>query len=182
MARLEVIGVEGIGEVQPGDDLASLIIDAVAQSDTGLCDGDVLVVTPEDRLEGRELPGAHRRVRPRVPQGSGRAGVGAHPSPTRRAHHLPRPATASSVPTRASICRTSSAVLPPCCPKTPTAPLGASETPSGAAPVMRWRSSCRIHSAGRGVVGSPMSPSVLRASRPYSISGARPMPSAGRCR
>ena len=44
--RLVVFPVEGIGEVAPGDDLASLIADAAAASaDTALVDGDVVVVT-----------------------------------------------------------------------------------------------------------------------------------------
>jgi len=38
--RVEVIGVEGIGEVVPGDDLAGLIAAAAE-----LRDGDVVVVT-----------------------------------------------------------------------------------------------------------------------------------------
>jgi coenzyme F420-0:L-glutamate ligase/coenzyme F420-1:gamma-L-glutamate ligase len=52
MARLEVWGVEGMGEVRPADDLAGLIAAAAAE----LRDGDVVVVTQkivskaEDRL------------------------------------------------------------------------------------------------------------------------------------
>ena len=44
--RLEAFGIEGIGEVRPGDDLASMIADAAsADPDTTLRDGDVVVVT-----------------------------------------------------------------------------------------------------------------------------------------
>ena len=46
MSRLEVFGIDGIGEIRPGDDLAGLIAAAAAQGDgTALADGDVLVVT-----------------------------------------------------------------------------------------------------------------------------------------
>ena len=57
MTRLEVFGVEGIGEIRPRDDLAGLIATAAAAGDgTALRDGDVVVVTQkvvskaEDRL------------------------------------------------------------------------------------------------------------------------------------
>jgi coenzyme F420-0:L-glutamate ligase / coenzyme F420-1:gamma-L-glutamate ligase len=57
VSRLSVFGIDGIGEIRPGDDLAGIIADAAAGSaDTTLADGDVLVVTQkivskaEDRL------------------------------------------------------------------------------------------------------------------------------------
>ena len=57
MSRMEIFGIEGIGEIVAGDDLASVIADAAAQStETNLSDGDVVVVTQkiiskaEDRL------------------------------------------------------------------------------------------------------------------------------------
>ena len=60
MSRMEMWGVEGIGEVHPGDVLADLIIGAIvtmAASDpnTALRDGDVLVVTQKivSKAEGR---------------------------------------------------------------------------------------------------------------------------------
>jgi coenzyme F420-0:L-glutamate ligase / coenzyme F420-1:gamma-L-glutamate ligase len=44
--RLTIFPIEGIGEIKPGDDLASLIAEAsTAGADTALADGDVLVVT-----------------------------------------------------------------------------------------------------------------------------------------
>jgi coenzyme F420-0:L-glutamate ligase/coenzyme F420-1:gamma-L-glutamate ligase len=44
--RLDVFPIEGIGEIAPGDDLASLIAEAAtAGADTALADGDVVVVT-----------------------------------------------------------------------------------------------------------------------------------------
>jgi coenzyme F420-0:L-glutamate ligase / coenzyme F420-1:gamma-L-glutamate ligase len=46
VSRLEVFGIEGIGEIRPGDDLAGIIAAAAAAGDgTALVDGDVLVVT-----------------------------------------------------------------------------------------------------------------------------------------
>jgi len=57
MTRMEIFGIEGIGEIVAGDDLAAIIHDAAAQSsDSALADGDVVVVTQkivskaEDRL------------------------------------------------------------------------------------------------------------------------------------
>lgn len=46
MSRLEVFGIDGIGEIDPGDDLAGIIAAAAAAGDgTALADGDVVVVT-----------------------------------------------------------------------------------------------------------------------------------------
>jgi coenzyme F420-0:L-glutamate ligase/coenzyme F420-1:gamma-L-glutamate ligase len=46
MSRLEVFGLDGIGEIGPGDDLAGIILEAAGSgADTALADGDVLVVT-----------------------------------------------------------------------------------------------------------------------------------------
>jgi len=42
--RYEVIGIEGIGEVQPGDDVGRIIVDATVRQDTPLGAGDVLVI------------------------------------------------------------------------------------------------------------------------------------------
>ncbi|MEY2434188.1 MAG: dehydro coenzyme reductase / coenzyme F420-0:L-glutamate ligase / coenzyme [Acidimicrobiaceae bacterium] len=56
MTQLAIIAIEGIGEIQPGDDLAGMIADAAAASpDTALVDGDVLVVTQKvvSKAEGR---------------------------------------------------------------------------------------------------------------------------------
>jgi coenzyme F420-0:L-glutamate ligase / coenzyme F420-1:gamma-L-glutamate ligase len=53
--RLELVALDGIGEVQPGDDLAQLIADALRTGDIGLSDDDVLVVTQKvvSKAEGR---------------------------------------------------------------------------------------------------------------------------------
>src|SRR5204863_1636421 len=46
MIRLEAFGIEGIGEVRRGDDLAGMIADAASTDpDTALRDRDVVVVT-----------------------------------------------------------------------------------------------------------------------------------------
>ena len=46
MSRLEVFGLDGIGEIRPGDDLAAIIAAAANAGDgTALADGDVVVVT-----------------------------------------------------------------------------------------------------------------------------------------
>ena len=54
-SRLELIGLDGIPEVAPGDDLAALIADAADASGLRLADDDVLVVTQKvvSKAEGR---------------------------------------------------------------------------------------------------------------------------------
>jgi coenzyme F420-0:L-glutamate ligase/coenzyme F420-1:gamma-L-glutamate ligase len=53
--RYEVIGVTGIGEVRPGDDVARLVADAAARQGTPLRTGDLLVVGQKvvSKAEGR---------------------------------------------------------------------------------------------------------------------------------
>jgi coenzyme F420-0:L-glutamate ligase/coenzyme F420-1:gamma-L-glutamate ligase len=55
--RYEVIGIEGIGEVQPGDDVARLVLDAAARQRTPVAGGDVLVLSQKviSKAEGRLL-------------------------------------------------------------------------------------------------------------------------------
>ena len=57
-ARLELIALDGIGEVQPGDDLAGLIADAVDTAGLTLTDDDCLVVTQKvvSKAEDRLVP------------------------------------------------------------------------------------------------------------------------------
>jgi coenzyme F420-0:L-glutamate ligase/coenzyme F420-1:gamma-L-glutamate ligase len=52
--RLEIVAIEGIGEVRPGDDLVSLLVDARPD----LRDGDVLVVTQKvvSKAEAQRVP------------------------------------------------------------------------------------------------------------------------------
>ena len=56
MSRMELWGVEGIGEIRPGDQLGEIVADACAAPPNGpLRDGDVLVVTQKvvSKAEGR---------------------------------------------------------------------------------------------------------------------------------
>lgn len=55
--RYEVIGIEGIGEVRPGDDLVRLVLAAAARQRTPVVGGDVLVVSQKiiSKSEGRLL-------------------------------------------------------------------------------------------------------------------------------
>src|SRR3989442_1009936 len=55
--RYEVIGVEGIGEVRPGDDVAALVIAAAARQSTPLRPGDLAVISQKivSKAEGRLL-------------------------------------------------------------------------------------------------------------------------------
>lgn len=55
--EVRIIGLAGLPELAPGDDLASLIIDAAARQGTPLQAGDVLVVTQKaiSKAEGRLL-------------------------------------------------------------------------------------------------------------------------------
>ncbi len=57
MTRYEVIGIAGIPEVRPGDDLAALILGAAARQGTPLARGDLLVVGQKivSKAEGRLL-------------------------------------------------------------------------------------------------------------------------------
>ncbi|HKG27094.1 MAG TPA: coenzyme F420-0:L-glutamate ligase, partial [Thermomicrobiales bacterium] len=54
-AELRLIGLAGLPEVKPGDDLPALIGDAIEASGSGLETGDVLVVTQKivSKAEGR---------------------------------------------------------------------------------------------------------------------------------
>ena len=55
--RYEVIGVEGIGEVRPGDDVARLVVEAAARQGTPVAAADVLVIGQKilSKAEGRLL-------------------------------------------------------------------------------------------------------------------------------
>jgi len=57
MKRLEIIGVEGLGEVRQGDSIGSLIVHACAAQGLVLADQDVLVVAHKivSKAEGRVL-------------------------------------------------------------------------------------------------------------------------------
>jgi coenzyme F420-0:L-glutamate ligase/coenzyme F420-1:gamma-L-glutamate ligase len=53
--RYEVIGIEGVPEVQPGDDLARLLVEAARRQEVPIRDGDLLVVCQKvvSKAEGR---------------------------------------------------------------------------------------------------------------------------------
>jgi coenzyme F420-0:L-glutamate ligase/coenzyme F420-1:gamma-L-glutamate ligase len=53
--ELRVIPLRGIGEVQPGDDLAELILSALGRQDMVLADGDIVIITQKvvSKAEGR---------------------------------------------------------------------------------------------------------------------------------
>ena len=53
--RMTVTALAGIPEIRPGDDLAALIIDAVADNGEAIADGDVVVVAQKivSKAEGR---------------------------------------------------------------------------------------------------------------------------------
>jgi len=55
--EVRVIGITGVPEVRPGDDLARLLVEACRRQGTPLQDGDVLVVTQKvvSKAEGRLL-------------------------------------------------------------------------------------------------------------------------------
>ena len=55
--RYEVIGIEGIGEVRPGDDVARIVVEAAARQGTPLAAADVLVLSQKivSKSEGRLL-------------------------------------------------------------------------------------------------------------------------------
>lgn len=61
-AEVRLIGIEGIPEVQPGDDLAGLVLTALREQELVLEDGDILVVTSKivSKAEGRVLAAADR--------------------------------------------------------------------------------------------------------------------------
>ncbi len=58
-ARIEVWGIEGIPEIQAGDDLAAIVADAVGDT---LEDGDIVAITSKivSKAEGRQVDAADR--------------------------------------------------------------------------------------------------------------------------
>lgn len=57
MRRLEIIGVEGLGEIGPGDPLGRLVVEACARLGVALLDSDVLVLAQKivSKSEGRAV-------------------------------------------------------------------------------------------------------------------------------
>jgi coenzyme F420-0:L-glutamate ligase/coenzyme F420-1:gamma-L-glutamate ligase len=68
VTSLHVVGVQGIAELRPGDDLASLLADAFARQGTPLCDGDALCIAQKavSKVEGREVELAEVQPSPRA--------------------------------------------------------------------------------------------------------------------
>ena len=68
MKRLELVGVEGIGEVRAGDSLGELISAACARQQIELADRDVLIVAQKivSKAEGRMLQLADMKASPRA--------------------------------------------------------------------------------------------------------------------
>ena len=60
MSRISIFGIAGLPEIEPGDDLAAMIVGAIAGEDLALEDNDILVVTHKvvSKQEGRivEIP------------------------------------------------------------------------------------------------------------------------------
>ena len=55
--RIEVVGIPGVPEIRPGDDLARIIVEKALESGVGIEDGDVIVVASKvvAKAEGRIL-------------------------------------------------------------------------------------------------------------------------------
>jgi coenzyme F420-0:L-glutamate ligase/coenzyme F420-1:gamma-L-glutamate ligase len=62
MTNLSISAYAGIPEIQAGDDLALILGDAIAESEEGIQDGDILVVTSKivSKAEGRQVPANDR--------------------------------------------------------------------------------------------------------------------------
>jgi coenzyme F420-0:L-glutamate ligase / coenzyme F420-1:gamma-L-glutamate ligase len=100
--RYEVIGVEGIGEVRPHDDVAAVVIEAAARSGTPLRAGDVLVISQKivSKSEGRLLRLAD--VTPSAVAAAMAAGLGRDPRPMSRRRRWRPPWPPASAVTRGS--------------------------------------------------------------------------------
>src|SRR5512143_2339169 len=64
LPRLEIVGVPGLPEVAAGDDLAALLVDALARARLPLRDGDVVVVSSKivSKAEGRVVAATSREA------------------------------------------------------------------------------------------------------------------------
>lgn len=58
MTDIRVFAIEGVPEIEPGDDLAAILVRAVTEMGEAITDGDVLVVTHKvvSKQEGRIVP------------------------------------------------------------------------------------------------------------------------------
>lgn len=80
------LAVDGVGEVRPGDDLATLLLDALAAEGEALTDGDVVLVTSKvvSKAEGRQAPGDRDSV---LPGETSRVVARRGPTTIARTHH-----------------------------------------------------------------------------------------------
>ncbi|RLE93094.1 MAG: coenzyme F420-0:L-glutamate ligase, partial [Thermoprotei archaeon] len=64
MPRIEIIGLEGVPEIKPGDDLARIIVEAAERNGVKIEDGDVIVVKSKivSKAEGKIVD--LKRVKP----------------------------------------------------------------------------------------------------------------------
>ena len=138
MSRLEIFGIEGIGEIAPGDDLAGLIADGRRRRRHRPGRRRRRRRDPEDRVEGRGP--ARGRSTPTTRSATSRSSSASRCASCAAGaiSSSARPSTASCAPTPASTCRTSSAgyaaLLPEDC-----RPLGPPHPrrPPGARPASR---------------------------------------------
>src|SRR5262245_66625442 len=66
MKRLELIGLEGIGEVRGGDCVGALICDACARQNFGFLDNDVLVIAQKIVSKAEERTICWDNIQPSV--------------------------------------------------------------------------------------------------------------------
>ena len=59
LPKVEIIGVKGMPIIEEGDDLASLIVEAVERMGLSLRDGDILVIS---QIVGSKSEGRMRRL------------------------------------------------------------------------------------------------------------------------
>jgi len=78
--QVQIIGVAGMPEVRPGDDLAALILEAAREQGADVEDGDVLVVTQKivSKAEGRLVDLREVEPSPQAQEMAARTGKDAH--------------------------------------------------------------------------------------------------------
>ena len=153
--ELRIIGIDGVPEVRPGDDLAGLIGDAIAASGAGLEASDVVVVTHKivSKAEGQvvDLRGVEpsvlaRQYGERWDKDPRKTEIVLRRGAAHRAHGI----TASSSPRRVTV---SSAPTPALTPRTPRAEtvVFLPEDPDASAARLRQQLGARfgVHGGGR---------------------------------
>jgi hypothetical protein len=175
--ELRILPVEGIGRVEPGDDLAQ----AIAAAAPWLADGDVVVVTSKivSKAEGRliDVPaeeGPEREAARLAAITAETARVVAQRGPTR------------IVATHQGFVMAAAGVDAPmwtlvdwcCCPRILTPPRGDCVPRCASAPGTTWPSSSPTPWAGRGAWASPMSRSASPASPRSATTAVMSTPTA----